>query len=152
MEELNLEALKGEWVGIEFDTAEFEVKEAAMVDWAKAVGETEGRFTDPDHSDFQAHPTFTTQFVSRRVLPKGFPRLGRGGFDGGKCVTSLVPVRAGDRLTGKSMIADLYEKTGRSGKMIFLVHRMNFHNQAGERVSTVDWKLVQQTREQKGSG
>lgn len=140
---IDLDALKEAWADFEFDTADFDVKREAMLDWARAVGETDPRFCDPEHPDFQAHPTFTAQFMSGRVLPKGFPKIGRGGFDGGKCVTSIAPVRAGDRLTASSMIADIYEKTGRSGPMVFLVHRMHFDNQDGERVSIVDWKLVQ---------
>ena len=73
-----------------------------------------------------------------------FPKLGPGwGFDGGKCVEVTGPVRPGDTLTAKSLIADIYEKTGRSGTMVFIVHRMVFTNQKGEPVSTVDWRLIQ---------
>jgi len=98
-----------------------------------------------EHPDFQAHPGYTTQFLGGQVFPEDFPRIGSGwGFDGGKCVTVHAPVRAGDRLTAKSSIADIYEKTGRSGTMIFIVHRMVFTNAAGEKVSTVDWRLIQQ--------
>ena len=41
------------------------------------------------------------------------------------------------------LAVNCFEKTGRSGKMLFVVHRMEFFNQSGDRVSTVDWKLVQ---------
>ena len=51
-------------------------------------------------------------------------------------------MKPGDVLTGKSQIHDLYVKTGRTGGMFFLVHRMNFTNQRDELVSTVDWRLV----------
>jgi hypothetical protein len=30
--------------------------------------------------------------------------------------------------------------------MLFIVHRMEFQNQRGEPVSTVDWRMVQQDR------
>jgi hypothetical protein len=40
---------------------------------------------------------------------------------------------------------DIY-KTGRSGTMLFIVHRMEFSNQRGEPVSVVDWRMVQQDR------
>ena len=39
---------------------------------------------------------------------------------------------------------DIYEKTGRSGLMVFIVHRMEFENQDGTPVSIVDWRLVRQ--------
>ena len=52
--------------------------------------------------------------------------------------------KAGGTVTAKSSIADIYEKTGRSGRMIFIVHRMRFFDEAGTLVSVVDWRLVQQ--------
>ena len=79
-----------------------------------------------------------------RVLPDHFPRFSSGfGFDAGKCVTVLGPIRVGDRVTAKSKIHDIYTKTGRSGTMLFIVHRMEFSNQRGEPVSIVDWRMVQ---------
>ena len=48
-----------------------------------------------------------------------------------------------DRLTARSHIHDIYEKTGRSGQMVFIVHRMEFSNQREELVSIVDWRFVQ---------
>jgi len=141
--------LKKRWVGFEFDLDDFEVSEQEMLDYALAVGEREPRFVDPGHPDFQAVPSFPAKFVSRhRVLPEGFPPMGRRSFDAGKCVTALGPIRADMVLSGKSLIADIYEKTGRSGPMRFVVHRMEFANPAGEMVAVVDWRLVQQVGEE----
>ncbi len=57
---------------------------------------------------------------------------------------TVVCRRPDETLTASSLIADIYEKTGRSGQMIFIVHRMEFSNPKGELVSVVDWRLVQQ--------
>ncbi len=141
---MQVAGIKKEWVGLEFDTAEFEVTEADIVSFSRAVGETDPRFLDPAHPDFQAPPTFSSRFVSRRVLPEAFPHIGSRGFDAGKAVTCHGPVRAGHRLVAHSKIADVYEKTGRSGPMVFIVHRMDFTNQDGELLSTVDWRMVRQ--------
>lgn len=132
------------WIGREFDVVEFEVTEKEMLEWASACGETEARFTDPSCPDFQAPPTLTAKYVSRRILPEHFPRIGGRGFDAGKTVVSIAPIRPGDRLTARSRIADVYEKTGRTGPMVFIVHRMEFANQRGEPVSVVDWRMVRQ--------
>ena len=81
--------------------------------------------------------------VSGRVLPDDFPQIGGGfGIDGGKTVEAHAPIRGGETLSAVTTIADLYDKTGRSGTMVFIVQRMTFHNQAGEKVSTVDWKMI----------
>jgi len=82
--------------------------------------------------------------VGRRILPDDFPRFSSGyGFDAGKCVQALRPILPGDRITARSKIHDVYTKTGRSGTMVFIVHRMEFSNQRGEPVSIVDWRMVQ---------
>ncbi|MFN0089819.1 MAG: MaoC family dehydratase N-terminal domain-containing protein [Acidimicrobiales bacterium] len=143
-EATDIRAVKAEWVGHEFERAEFRIDGQRMLDWAAAVGETDPRFTDPDHPDFQAHPAFPAQFGPRHMLPKNFPAIGntKRGMDGGKAIELHRPIRAGDVLTAASELADVYEKTGRSGTMIFIVHRMSFTNQAGEPVATVDWRMM----------
>jgi hypothetical protein len=141
---MEIAKLKEEWTGFEFDTSTFQVSEREILDFALACGETDPRFTDASHDDFQAPTTYASRFSGRRVLPPEFPKLSRRGFDAGKCVQSLAPIRPGDSLTGASRIYDIYEKTGRSGTMIFIVHRMEFRNQRDELVSIVDWRMVQQ--------
>jgi hypothetical protein len=138
----DIDEVKRRWVGHQFDRTEFRMNGQRMLDWAQACGETDPRFIDPDHPDFQAHPTYTAQFGARRLFPEGFPQLGRGGVDGGKAVELHRPIRPGDVLTADSQIADIYTKTGRSGTMIFIVHRMTYANQAGEPVATVDWRMI----------
>ena len=142
--EIDVDKLKRDWAGAAFDTAEFEVKADDLRDFALSCGETAAHFTDPEHPEFRAVPNFTSRYVGRRVLPDNFPRFSQGfGFDAGKCVTVLGPIRVGDRVTAKSKIHDIYTKTGRSGTMLFIVHRMEFANQRGEPVSIVDWRMVQ---------
>jgi acyl dehydratase len=147
MAKLDIEQVKAKWVGFEFDSTEFRIDGQRMLDWAQACGETDPRFVDAKNPDFQAHPTYTAQFGARRLFPEDFPKLGRGGFDGGKAVESHRPIRPGDVLTGTSQIADIYTKTGRSGTMIFIVHRMTFANQRGEPVSTVDWRIIRSEKD-----
>jgi hypothetical protein len=142
--EIDVDKLKRDWAGAAFDTAEFEITAGDLRDFALACGETASHYTDPDDPEFRAVPNFTSRYVGRRVLPENFPRFSNGfGFDAGKCVTVLGPLRVGDRVTAKSRIHDIYTKTGRSGTMLFIVHRMEFSNQRGEPISIVDWRMVQ---------
>ncbi|MFT7648245.1 MAG: hypothetical protein ACI8Y4_002996 [Candidatus Poriferisodalaceae bacterium] len=139
----DLDAIKAEWIGVEFETLTFEPEVDRMVAWAEACGETDARFIDPTHPDFQAPPNLTTVFNSGKFLPDGFPAIGNGfGIDGGKTVECLAPIRAGDVLTGTATLADIFDKTGRSGTMVFIVQRMSFKNQNDEPVSVVDWKTI----------
>lgn len=145
--EIDVDKLKREWTGSTFDTVEFEILPDDLRDFALACGEIAPCYTDPTDPDFRAVPNFTSRYVGRRVLPENFPRLSDGfGFDAGKCVTVLGTIRPGDRITAKSRIHDIYTKTGRSGTMVFIVHRMEFSNQRGEPVSIVDWRMVQRSK------
>ena len=142
--EIDVDKLKREWAGSTFDTVEFEIKPDDLRDFALACGETAAHFTEPGDPEFRAVPNFTARYVGRRILPDDFPRFSSGyGFDAGKCVQALRPIRPGDRITARSQIHDIYTKTGRSGTMVFIVHRMEFTNQRGEPVAIVDWRMVQ---------
>ena len=143
--QIDVDKLKTEWVGREFDAKEFEITAEKASEFAAACGETEPRYTDPADPDFRASPTLTAHFTGGRVFPDELQeqmRRGGAGFDAGKRVQTLQPIRPGDRLVGRSQIHDIYEKTGRSGKMLFVVHRMTFTNQNDEVVSIVDWRMV----------
>lgn len=139
----DLQAIRDDWVGVEFESAEFTVDRDRVIAWAESCGETDPRFIDPDHPDFQAHPNFTACLTTGRMMPDGFPKIGSGfGIDGGKTVEVHGPLRPGDTLTGRASIHDVYDKTGRSGTMVFVIHRMDFTNQDGVLVSTVDSKMI----------
>jgi hydroxyacyl-ACP dehydratase HTD2-like protein with hotdog domain len=140
---MNAKELKSRFTGYVFDKIDLTVKTESIVGFAKACGETHSRFTDPTHPDFQAVPNYTTRIHGTRGMPEDFPIDMYRCFDAGKSVEVHAAVRAGDQIQGRSEIADVYEKTGRSGKMLFIVHRMNFYNQDDVHLSTVDWRLVQ---------
>ncbi len=77
------------------------------------------------------------------MTPEHMPRFGKVGFDGGRDLESFTPVRPGDALKMVSTIHDIYEKTGRSGSMYFIVLRNEITNQNGEKVALVDHRIVQ---------
>ena len=144
---MDLDKLKADFVGRAFDTTEFVVKPEDVLTFARCCGETDPRYSDPEHPEYQAPPTFCARFVGRRSMPEEFPKdQFRGAFDGGKLVVSHAPVPVGETIVATSQIADVFRKTGRSGAMTFIVHRMEFRDRAGTLLSTVDWKLIQKDR------
>ena len=139
---MEIEELKTRFLNKDFDEREFPVRAEAMVDFAQAVGETAAHYTDASHPDFRAVPTFSARFHGRRMLPEDFPRLGGIPLDAGKAVIPQAPIRAGVTLTGRSHLHEVYEKTGRSGRMIFLVARMEVRAPDNTLVSIVDSRMV----------
>jgi acyl dehydratase len=53
-----------------------------------------------------------------------------------------VRVRPGDTVEVRSTLHEVYEKTGRSGSMVFVVIRFTMTNQRGETVAVVDNRFM----------
>jgi len=140
---MNTEELKSKFTGYVFDEIELDAETDSLVGFATACGETQAKYIDPADDDFQAVPNYLTRIHGSRAMPEDFPIEMHRCFDAGKSVEFHAPVRAGDKIQGRSEIADIFEKSGRSGAMLFIVHRMNFYNAGGDHLATVDWRLVQ---------
>ena len=139
---LDIEDLKKRFLKVDFDEQTFSVTAAKLVDYAKTCGEQAPRYTDPSDPDFQAPPTFPSSFNAGRRLPDGFPNLPGLGMDAGKAVSPKKPIRPDTKLTGRSHIHDIYTKSGRSGRMVFIVLRMDLFDPAGEHLASADTSMV----------
>ena len=143
MADVDMKAARDEWVGRVFQELDVVVDRDRMLEWAVTCGETDPRFIDPDHPDFQASTAFPTHVNATRMLPESFPSFGSGrGIDGGKSIEWHRPMRPGDKLHATVQIADIYDKTGRSGTMVFIVNRMTFTDAEGRLVAVVDWRMI----------
>jgi acyl dehydratase len=137
-------------IGREFDRTTFPpVAAEEIIEYAHSCGETNPLFTDErtaakgPHGGLIAPPTFVVRLRGRRFMPKDLPReLARNSFDAGKDIEFGEPVRVGDVLTATSTVHDIYEKTGRSGTMSFLVLRTVVTNQRDELVATIDQRMM----------
>lgn len=54
----------------------------------------------------------------------------------------VEPIRAGDTITISSSVTEIYEKTGRSGKLTFTVIRSTLRNQHGAIVTRIDHRFT----------
>lgn len=133
--------IRDKFLNLDFDENHFDVAPEVTVEYARLCGETAERFLDPEHEDFQAPPTFVASLSGRRSLPKGFPVFGIG-MDAGKGVECIAPVRPGSTITGKTHLHDIYTKTGRSGRMIFVVTRIEFYDESGTHLANADSRMV----------
>ena len=139
---VDIEALKAQFLNKDFDHKEFILDADKIVTVAKASGETRAKFVDPTHPDFQAPPAFLCSLASGRHLPIDFPSLGGIPMDGGKAVTCYAPVRPGVKLVGHTHLHDIYDKKGRSGRMILIVARMELYDENKTHLATTDSRMV----------
>ncbi len=144
--EVDIDELRKQFLHREFDVKTLTISARQIVDFAETTGELAPRYTDPSHPDFQAPPTFPSSFSAGRQLPEDFPRLGGMGMDAGKSVAPKKPIRPDVELTGRTHLHDIYAKTGRSGRMLFMVARTEFYDPDGELVATADTSIVQREK------
>jgi N-terminal half of MaoC dehydratase len=131
-------------IGREYDRAEHgPVTEEELIAFARALGSTEPCYTQPGPG-LIAHPTFCVQFRGTKFYPENLPREidFRTGLDAGKDVELGVPLRPGDTVHVSCTVHEVYEKTGRSGSMFFLVTRFRLANQRGEMLAVIDNRFM----------
>ncbi len=139
---IDVEALREQFLNVVFDEYELTLDAERLADYARSCGETAPRFTDPSHPDFQAPPTIASSFNARTRNPEGFPKFKGLGMDAGKAVAPDKPMRPGVPITAKTHLHDIYTKTGRSGRMVFFVHRMEFSDPDGTLLGSADTSVV----------
>ena len=113
-----------------------------------AIGETNPLYTDAAAAQagpfggLVAPPSFAVTFRNGRHFFEHIPRYGKQGFDAGKDVEFVTPIRPGDAVTLNSHVKEIYEKTGRTGSMVFVIVRSTLTNQNGEVVAHVDHRFM----------
>jgi acyl dehydratase len=113
-----------------------------------AIGETNPIYTDAEtakrgpYGKLTAPPSFAVTFRNGQHFFQHVPRFGKQGFDAGKDVEFVAPICAGDSIILSSHVKEIYEKTGRTGSMAFVIVRTTLKNQNGEEVAHVDHRFM----------
>ena len=122
-------------IGSRSDPITWEVEKGEIIRFAEAVGDPNPLYSDEAaarksrYGGIIAPPTFLHSYGA---TPLDFDYPEGVGLDGGSDWEYLEPVRPGDRITVTARIADIFEKSGRVGKMIFIVREIEYVNQLGE--------------------
>jgi acyl dehydratase len=83
-----------------------------------------------------APPTFLCTFRAQELPDLKIVFGGRVRLNGGNAYEYQKPVYAGDTITVTAKYADVTERTGRTGSMVFVFTDLTFTNQHGEVVAT----------------
>jgi acyl dehydratase len=131
-----------EQVGKELPEKVMEVEKGAIRRFADAIGDNNPLYHDEEHTKKSRHgalvapPTFIFT-MTMGMAPHYQWDFGRVGIHGGEEYEYLKPIKAGDTITCKTKIADIYEKDGKRGKMAFMILESLLENQHGEVVSRI---------------
>jgi len=97
--------------------------------FAEAIGDPNPRWLA------EAPPTFLVALVPASVHLAEAEEYGKGWLNGGNRFEYLEPVRVGDRITATGKLADVYEKSGSSGSLLFIIFETEYVNQHGRPVA-----------------
>jgi hypothetical protein len=96
--------------------------------FVEAIGDPDPRWRT------EAPPTFVVALGQETPeLPEAL-EYGSGWLNGGDRFEYLEPIRIGDVITSRTRFADVYEKQGSSGRLLFLVFETEYRNQHGRTV------------------
>ncbi len=136
-------------VGLTFNAGEpFVVTAERIAAFCAVVGENNPLYVDPvaaragRYGQIIAPPAFVASFRYADNVFDQLPAFGRGGLMGGIDFELEEPIRAGDSIRVSSEVKEIYEKTGRTGTMIFVVVRSTLTNQKGQVVARVDHRMM----------
>ena len=130
------------FIGREYPETIFEVEKVKIREFARAIGDNNPIYYDEKaaeeagFSGLAAPPTFG---ITLEVGVWLFDILAELKVDlkkllhGSQEYEYFQPVQSGDKITGKSVITDIFEKTGKRGIMDFVVLETTYTNQHGQK-------------------
>ncbi len=139
---LDVEAMRERFLNKVFDEYIITLDAQDLAIYARTCGETASRYIDPSDPNFQAPPTIASSFQPRQAYPDDFPTFDGLGMDAGKSVQPQAPIRPDQPITARTHMSDIYTKTGRSGRMVFFVNRMEFLDAQGTMLASADTSIV----------
>ena len=141
------EEMRQQAIGMESVPATMEVEKGAIRRFAEAIGDASPLWNDEvaarktRYGGLTAPPTFLRSMRGVQVnLPFELSFSRR--LDGGSDWEYFQPVRPGDSITAVARIADLTERSGRLGTMVFMNTVTTYRNQFDEVVATQTNTLI----------
>ena len=116
-------------IGKDGPSFEATVEAGHLKRFAEAIGDPNPRWLQ------EAPPTFLVALSPAAYHLEEAEEYGKGWLNGGNRFEYLEPVKVGDRITATGRVADVYEKTGSSGNLLFIIFETDYVNQHGRKVA-----------------
>lgn len=116
-------------IGVDAPPSEAVVEAGHLRRFAEAIGDPNPRWRE------EAPPTFLVALAPVMLHLAEAEEYGQGWLNGGNRFEYLEPVRAGDRVTATGRVVDVYEKSGSSGNLLFIIFETDYVNQHGKLVA-----------------
>jgi hypothetical protein len=116
-------------IGIAAPSTEAAVEAGHLKRFVEAIGDPNPRWTK------EAPPTFLVALVPVSMHLEEAEEYGKGWLNGGNRFEYMEPVKVGDRIIATGRLADVYEKAGGSGSLLFIIFETEYVNQHGRTVA-----------------
>jgi N-terminal half of MaoC dehydratase len=118
-----------ERIGVAAPPTESTVEAGHLKRFVEAIGDPNPRWKS------EAPPTFLIALAPVSLHLAEAEEYGKGWLNGGNRFEYFEPVKVGDRITATGRVADVYEKTGTSGSLLFIIFETDYVNQHGRTVA-----------------
>jgi hypothetical protein len=118
-----------ERIGVAAPPTESVVEAGHLKRFVEAIGDPNPRWKS------EAPPTFLIALAPVSLHLAEAEEYGKGWLNGGNRFEYFEPVKVGDRIIATGRVADVYEKTGTSGSLLFIIFETDYVNQHGRTVA-----------------
>ena len=135
-----------EMIGFESQPVWHKVEMGSIAKIIRAMGDQSHPLWDKDaterniHAEFIAPPAYLMSVPVEVPHVRTPPELKRQVGGGGEWVF-FRPVRTGDVLTARARVADIFQKRGKQGPMVFVIYEIDYERD-GEKVASHRVSLI----------
>ena len=136
-------------IGQEVGVGSLEVTLDSIANYCEALEETNPLYTDAKWAESEgpygglvAPPGILNTARLRPGSRSAQIRFGDQSFMAGSRLETFSPIKPGDTIDAFTQVKEVYEKTGRSGRMVFVVRRVRYANQDGVDVAATENSVV----------
>lgn len=131
-------------VGVESEPSVYEIERSSIRRWAESIGDPNPLYRDEEYARSKGYRSLVAPpgFIAQYAFPV---KYGGGGghirspftrnLNGGNEYEFFKPIQAGDTISATRKIAELRERDGKMGKMLFIITEITYKNQDGEIVA-----------------
>ena len=130
-----IDRLRGR-IGVDGPEVTAPVEAGHVKRFAEAIGDPNPRWNK------EVPPTFLVALAPVSLHLAEAEEYGKGWLNGGNRFEYLVPVLVGDVITARGHVADVYEKAGGSGNLLFIIFETEYTNQRGDLVARLRGTMI----------